>query len=346
MITTKPFLYDVESTYEQNCEKGPQFQGTIFRVFPPKEQWIDFLGILVASRVGIPAGPLLNSKWTKLAFQTGADICVYKTIRAKPQEVNGFPNVRFLQASEMFDPDKPPKVLYALESPPEDRSEIAITNSFGMPSKGEEYLQEDIPAAMAQAKEGQVLVVSVVGTDTPSFVAAALLAKRCGAKIIEANFSCPNVCGKEGQLYLDPEQVESVGGALVGALNGIPLIIKVGRFDSKERMAETFIAAHKVGVAAISGINTVAVEVKNLNGTPALDEKRKISGVCGTPILKTALAFAKMAKEIIKEKDLKLILIAGGGITKKEHIDQFLQHADFVMCATGWYNDPEIFLRS
>ncbi len=338
------FLYNVNAAYDDNCESGPVFSGELpAREFPSKEGFVDFLGVPVASRLGIPAGPLLNSKWTEAAFQLGADICCYKTIRAEPKPVNGFPNVRYIDVLEMFDPKNPPKVLYALDEPPEDPSKIAITNSFGMPSKGADYLREDIPKAIAQAKEGQVLIVSVVGTDTAGFVEAALLAKNCGAKIIEANFSCPNVCSKEGQLYLDPEGVATVSHAIVEALEGIPLIIKVGRFESKEQLAKTLIAAENAGVKAVSGINTVPVEIRNQDGSPALDEKRKVSGVCGFPIRETALAFARDAREVITEKGLSLILIAGGGITEKGHFDEFLQYADFVMCATGWYGDAYIF---
>lgn len=339
-----PFLYNVNLSYEENCERGPVFSGEIpKRVF--QEKRYDFLGFSVASRLGVPAGPLLNSKWSKLAFEIGADICCYKTIREEEWPVNGFPNVRYLNTKEMFPPDNPPEVLETLDELPADRTQIAISNSFGMPSKGEAYLQNDIPTANAQAQEGQVLIVSVVGTDTESFVNAALLAKKCGAKIIEANFSCPNVCSKEGQLYLDPEGVEKVSKEIVQALGSTPLIIKVGRFDSKDTMEKTFIAAERAGVRAVSGINTVAVKIKNPDGTPALDEKRIKSGVCGFPIRDTALAFAKDAREIINRTGLKLTLIAGGGITEKGHFDEFLKYADFAMCGTGWYNDPYIFTK-
>jgi dihydroorotate dehydrogenase len=83
---------------------------------------------------------------------------------------------------------------------------MAITNSFGMPSMSLEYLKEDIPRANSQLQEGQVMIVSVVGTPSHTndksldytnfvkdFTEVALFAKNCGASIVEANFSCPNV---------------------------------------------------------------------------------------------------------------------------------------------------------
>ena len=156
-------MYDIHKTYDENCQNGPVFQGEIpGRNIPPKEEWVDFLGVKVQSRLGIPAGPLLNSKWVKLGFDLGADICLYKTIRAEPRAVNGFPNVVYIDVEEMFDPKNPPKTLQTLDHPPADSSKTAITNSFGMPSKDAAYLKEDIQTALKYAREGQVLIVSVV----------------------------------------------------------------------------------------------------------------------------------------------------------------------------------------
>lgn len=338
------FLYNVSATYDANCAAGPAFNGEIPKwELPPESEWVDFFGKRVYAPKGIPAGPLLNSQWTDLAFKLGAPIALYKTIRAEEKVVNGFPNVCFINA-EMFDPQNPPKLLHTLKEPPTDLTKTAITNSFGMPSKGAAYLAEDIPRAIAQAGPGQALVVSIVGTDEKEFIAAALLAKKCGAEIIEANYSCPNVCSKEGQLYLDPDLVETYSKGIIQALDKTPLLIKVGSFKSNALMEKVFIAAAKAGVQGICGINTVAVEVQTPEGAPALDEKRKVSGVCGYPIRETALAFAKEARNIITKNGLQLKLIAGGGITEKSHFDEFLKYADFAMCGTGWFADPYIFI--
>lgn len=335
------FLYDVKRTYAENCDQGPLFNGT----FPErrlKPERYDFLGVAVRSRVGIPAGPLLNSKWTQLAFNSGADIAYYKTIRAEETPVNGYPNVCYLETDAQFDPLNPPASLQSRETLPEDRSKIAITNSFGMPSRGPDYLKEDIAKANGQASEGQVLIVSVVGKTKESFIQAARLAKECGAKIIEANFSCPNVKSKEGQLYLDPANVAEMSQALVEEIGQIPLIIKVGAFKDKALLEKVLVAAAGAGVRAVSGINTVAVDVYDAHGKAALGDRLK-SGVCGFPIQATALKFARDAREIINRLGLKLTLIAGGGITKPEDFKDFLEVADFATCGAGWFNDVEIF---
>lgn len=123
------------------------------------------------------------------------------------------------------------------------------------------------------------------------------------------------------------------------------MILKVGRFPTKEKLCEVFLAAEEAGAAAISGINTVPARVSKKDQTPALDENRKTSGVCGYPIRATALNFAKEAREVISENDLQLKLIAGGGITQSQNFYDFLEYADFVMCGTGWFADPYIFTK-
>ena len=86
------------------------------------------------------------------------------------------------------------------------------------------------------------------------------------------------------------------------------MILKVGRFPTKEKLCEVFLAAEEAGAAAISGINTVPARVSKKDQTPALDENRKTSGVCGYPIRATALNFAKEAREVISENDLQQML--------------------------------------
>jgi hypothetical protein len=54
--------------------------------------------VQVASRIGVPAGPLLDSKWTTLAANLGYDIVTYKTIRTCASTGHAPPNVLYLQA--------------------------------------------------------------------------------------------------------------------------------------------------------------------------------------------------------------------------------------------------------
>ncbi len=52
-----------------------------------------FLGQPVNLPFGIPAGPLLNSRFTTAAFHMGFDLATYKTVRSRAWGCNPFPNV-------------------------------------------------------------------------------------------------------------------------------------------------------------------------------------------------------------------------------------------------------------
>ena len=348
-----PPIYDIGKSYLENAEKGPFFQGPLpKRLLPPKEQWIDFLGFKITSPVGVPAGPLLNSKWISLAADLQFDVLTYKTLRSIEYPSHPLPNMVYVDTFGMLTRENASQNSLVLSSPSPHIEELAVTNSFGMPSRSSHYLLEDIPRANACLKEGQVMIVSVVGTVRPEcsflddFVSAALLAKNAGAHLIEANFSCPNVSKKEGLLYTSLEAVKDIGIALVKAIHPIPLILKVGLFSSLEQMRKMMVAAARCGARAIAGINTVSMQVKTKEGQPALGPSRSTSGICGGPIRNLALQFTEQAHLINKEEKLDLTLISCGGITMPNHFDQFLQAgADIATSATGMMWDPYLAIR-
>src|SRR5690606_8324338 len=148
--------------------------------------------------------------------------------------------------------------------------------------------------ANASLAPGQVMIVSVVGTPRDGedfyedFVHAARSALEGGAKVIEADLSCPYVSTCEGSLFTSPEAVFEISRRMKLALGSIPLVIKVGVIENKEVLRNVMRAAAKGGASAICGINTVSMKVVKGDGTPALGEKRLRSGVCGGPIREAA----------------------------------------------------------
>lgn len=348
-----PALYDIHKTYLENAEKGPFFDGQVpKRKMPGKEQWIDFLGYRVASRIGVPAGPLLTANWIELAGKLGFDIPIYKTIRSTEHPSHPLPNMVFVDTHGMIPNENRLRQATLVQTPSSKLEELAVTNSFGMPSRSPSFLFEDIAKANACLQEGQVMVVSVVGSVRgdcsfiEDFVKVATLAKEAGAKIVEANFSCPNVGKSEGCLYMSPTTVAEIGKALVKAISPLPLIIKVGTFPSEEQMGEVFLAAARAGIRAISGINTVSMAVVDSTGNPALGPQRPTSGICGGPIREVALHFIETASKINKREKLDLTLLGVGGITLPEHFDRFFEAgADVAMSATGMMWDPYLAAR-
>lgn len=346
-------IYDIDKSYAENAAHGPFFEESYpERKFSPESEWIDFLGYKVASPIGVPAGPLLNSNWTTCAAQLGFDIVVYKTIRSEAYAGHPLPNMIYVDTKGQVNPSKIGAKAFKIDSPPSSIEELALTNSFGMPSRDPEFLMRDIPKANDALQKGQVMVVSIVGSHRPDrslfedFKEAALLAKRAGAKIIEANFSCPNVDKKGGSLYTDPDVVYELGKLLVDAIHPIPLIIKVGLFVNDNQLRDVFIAAARAGIKSISGLNSVSMHVVDELGNPALGPERPTSGICGGTIRHAALDFIKKGSLINRKENLGLTLIGVGGIMKPAHFDDFLNSgADIAMSATGMMWDPLLAAR-
>ncbi len=347
-----PPIYDIDKSYAENALNGPFFNGEIpERNMPDESEWIDFLGHKVASPLGVPAGPLLNSNWIELAGKLGFDLPVYKTIRSSAHPGHPLPNMLHVDTGgPVIVSNREMTALKAERS--SSLEQLALTNSFGMPSKSQDFLLEDIARANSVLSKGQVLIVSVVGSQSPEkdfiedFKDAALLAKEAGAKIIEANFSCPNVEKQHGQLYSNPNEVYRLGKALVDAIAPLPLIIKVGTFIDIQQLKEMLISAARAGVRGISGLNSVSMRVIDTDGNSPLGDNRQTSGICGGVIRHAALDFIKKTAIIIREEQLDLTLIGVGGIAKAHHFDQFLeQGADFAMSATGMMWDPYLAMR-
>jgi len=345
-----PPIYDIQKSYAENVELGPFFNGAIpKRVMPPRDKWIDFLGNSLASPLGVAAGPLLTAKWVKLAADLGFDLLTYKTIRTHKHPSHPLPNMIYVDTEGQI--EKTGRALHQAKAPPKKIELLGVTNSFGMPSQSPDFLLEDIALANSYMREGQLLIISVVGSPQTGhflkdFIDAAVLAKDAGARVIEANFSCPNVDKKEGCLYMSQENVALFASAIVKAIHPIPLILKMGLFNTKEEMQRVLLAAARAGVRGVCGINTISRAVIDDKGEPALGASRLTSGICGGPIRNAALAFIRDLATINSKEQLGLSIMGVGGITLPEHFDLFLlAGADIALTATGMMWDPYLAMR-
>jgi dihydroorotate dehydrogenase (NAD+) catalytic subunit len=346
-------IYDYTKTYEDNFENGPFFSGHLpQRVMPQKERWSKILGFDVASRIGVPAGPLLNSNWTGLCANMGFDFVTYKTIRSQAHPCHPIPNVTPIDTRGQINQHQSGNVLHQSMVSPRDLTDLAITNSFGVPSMDSQFIMDDIARAKDALLPGQVLIVSSMGTSiegvdiVSEYERTALMAKEAGADIVEANFSCPNLCTGEGSIYEQPGTVYEMCARMSRALGDTPLMVKVGCFTEKEKLRQVILAAARGGARAVQGINTIRMKIVNQYGAPALGPGREASGVCGHPIHDAAVEWTKWAREIIDEEKLDLALFATGGATLPEHFDNFFAAgADVAMSASGMMWDPYLALR-
>ena len=349
-----PF-YDPEKSYEDNFKEGPF--GAFARGFDdPKgasrEQGLpllnfDFLGFKVNSPFGIPAGPLINAKFCKGAFEKGFDVCVYKTIRSGYFPCHPWPNILSVKVEGDLTYEKAQERLVSSHdySPP-----ISITNSFGVPLlRDKEAWQEDVKKAISYAGEGQVLVLGFMGTvkagqTKEEFVADNVLAAKqaieTGVKILEINLSCPNI-GNEGLVCYDLEMTEKICEAVRKEIGETPLILKVGYYKNYKDIKRLAGVAGKYA-QAVSAINTIPAKVVNEKGEQALPGPNRLqSGVCGAAIKWAGLEMARNLKKAREELGADFKIIGVGGVTTADDFFEYQKAgADAIMSATGAMWNP------
>ena len=340
----KAAFYNPAISFEENYEKGPlcNFEN----ISLPKRKITKtekFLGFDVNTPFGIPSGPIPNSTFVQAAFAFGFDIVTYKTVRASAFPCHPFPNVIFVNAPAQLHPEQTPKLIGKRETDAPIEM-LSITNSFGVPSKDPAIWQEDVKKAMGYAGTGQLFILSFMGTVRENqtqeefitdFVKAAKLSYETGAKVLEANLSCPNI-GDEGLVCYNTDVTREVVKRIRAVIGDTPLVLKVGYYKNDsdlEKIAE--IAAEYSNAIAI--INSLPVEVVDETGKQALPGKNRLkSGICGACVKWAGIEMVEKLHKIRKDKSLNYeILGIGGVMTTNDYMDYRNAGADAVQSATG-----------
>lgn len=339
--------FDPKLSYEENYKKGP------FGEFSKKKKFIQkgklrntFLDKQVFEPFGIPAGPLINSKFVNAALDKGFDIVEYKTVRSGVFSSHSWPNVLSVKIRGKLTEEKAKKGLigyFKFRNPP------SITNSFGVPSKDPDIWQKDLSRAVKYEKKGQLVIGSFQGTLSKEnnnkkyfedFVTTARLVKETGVKVLEVNLSCPNE-GHSNFLCYDIERSRNILTLIKNEIGDTPLIAKVSYFHSKHRLGKF---VNEVGdiVQGISAINTLPAKVIDERGGQALPgEGRITSGVCGDAIRWAGLEMVKRLKILREEFDYDFEIIGVGGVLNSKHYVSYRKAgADAVMSATGSMWNP------
>ena len=336
--------YDITQSYQFNYDRGPVFSS---RPKPaasgPLKQ---FLGVNVRSRLGIPAGLLLNSKWILGYAQRGFDILTYKTVRSSHRPCYPLPNWVFVD-----DNGKTDGPVYVTENLPDAPSQISSSVCFGMPSMAPEIWREDIGRARRGLASGQMLIVSVVATPsdpatvqevTNDFCRCAQWAAEAGADAIEANFSCPNVCSAEGTIYMDNELSRAISKGIRDAVGKTPFLIKVGHFSEREKM-RAFLQAIHGHADGITLVNAISRPVLHRDGRPAFGKQFIKAGVLGRAIHQPSVEDVRQAAQMVRADGLRLSIAAVGGVSQEQDvIDFFEAGADAVLMGSSPMYLPDL----
>jgi len=336
--------YDITKTYDWNYEHAPE-SAPEAEVPEVPGDW-DFCGLSVRSPLGVPAGPLLNSRWILYYAALGFDVLTYKTVRSAHRACFAPPNLLPVRTPPLRGEEGE-----VVEDPtPREIDSWAI--SFGMPSKDPAVWQADVERARTGLGAKQVLVVSVVaspqagwstGDIAADFARCARWAAESGAHVVEANLSCPNVCTQEANLYTSPESSRAVAEAVRNAVPDLPVALKIGLFRDRAQ-AEAVVAAVDGVVDALSTTNSITAPVRAASGEMLFDGARR--GIGGTCITGRCLEELAMLASIVTARDSRLRLIGVGGVSTVEDVrTRLAAGAHHVQIATAAMLDPMLGIR-
>lgn len=343
MLTKTPF-YDPKLSYEDNYHRGP------FGLFSnntedpptiPQPNPCDFLGHEVNSLFGIPAGPLLNSKYIEAAFLYGFDICVYKTVRSQERKCHSLPNILAVHPKGRLSPDTDTVLANYNYSQP-----LSITNSFGVPSFTPDIWQPDMAKAVQAAGKGQMVIGSFQGTQgngsiENDYALTACLVSETKTPILEANLSCPNE-GTDKLICFNIEKTKRIAAAIKESVPDKPLIIKLAYFSDDNLLLELI---NNIGhiVDGFSTINTLPARPVDNQAKPVLSENRSESGICGDAIRWASLDMVSRLATLRERTGIHFAIVGVGGVSCYDHYRQFLMSgADAVMSATGAMWNPTL----
>lgn len=353
-----PF-YDPLLSYQDNYDLGPfgpfaeQPSHEILTALAlPEPKWVTVGGLRLRRPVGIPSGPLLNSKFTDAAFRWGFDLCHYKTVRSRQWPSHPAPNVLHVETTGPISPAKMGRTSLKARpfrpDEPVDVHALSITNSFGMPAQPPGIWQADMERAARKAGPGQALIASVTGTTAPGstqadFVAdhasAASMCAETGAHAIEVNLSCPNQ-GGHGLLCHDPQTAQDVCRAVRQAIGSRPLFAKIGSYpvdEAGEATLRAIVAATAPYVQGYGAVNAVPVPIITSAGEQALPGAgRNMAGVCGAALRAVGLDIVDRLARIRIERGYDYAIIGVGGfLTPEDYFSYRDAGADAVQGATG-----------
>jgi dihydroorotate dehydrogenase len=296
--------------------------------------------------MGIAAGPLLNAKWVEAYARLGFDILTYPTVRSRSQAAPTLPNIRAVENRDQY-------AVIARKAGSNGSTTLAV--SLGFPSMEPEIWRKDIRRARERIGDGQILVVSVVGTPEPGagieafiadYVQCAAWAAEAGADVIEAQLAVPNPIGEPGQMVYEHVPLAAQILYRMRTTVEVPVIAKLGIFRTPRALHETAtkLAPWASGFVLVHAIpRRVIDEEGNAAFEGAGREWAEVVGAATFPVA------SRQVEELLAWRRAGAYdhaILAVGGISTVERARTVLvQGANAVLVATAALVDPTIAVR-
>ena len=223
-----------------------------------------------------------------------------------------------------------------------------------MPSADPEVWRRDIEETRDILPKEKVLSVSVVGTEQENgtlddlandYALCAKWAVESGADAIETNFSCPNVCTSDGQLYQSAPRSGGRGRTVseMPSVKIVPYIVKIGHV-SEEIPAALLLESLASYISGIAMTNSVAATVKQ-------EDRLLFEGTVtrASAVMQPALHLSSRTEtfsRLIAHRGLTTAILGVGGVSQTSHVRDYLNAgADHVQIASAAMVDPEVALK-
>jgi dihydroorotate dehydrogenase (NAD+) catalytic subunit len=330
-------VYRTDRSYGWNYAHSPSLP-RIRRL--PQYPVGQLLGYRLNSPLGVAAGPLLNSKWVEGYARLGFDVLTYATVRTRPHAAHALPNIRPVESRE--------EVAIAGRRWHPNGTTLAV--SLGLPSVEPEIWRKDIRRAKERLRDGQILVVSVVGTPEPglgpeSFIAdyavCAQWAAEAGADVIEVNLAVPNPFGEPGQMIYENVTLSAQILHRVRTSIGVPVLAKMGVFRAPRVLHETAsrVAPWTNGFVLVHGLPRRVIDDA---GNAAFEGSgREWAYVVGAATFPVAYRHISEMLAWRRAGEWPHAVLAVGGISTAARAQQLLREgANAVLVATAALDDP------
>jgi len=356
LFSVAPSLWDVSKSYEDNVQSDPGLPPV--PAHPARNHRIPFLGREIASPFGASSSILTSTSLrVKFLAKSGADVIVYKTVRSTKLKPHPSPNLFDCsdRTSEIDPEQRRPLQVLVGDEPHIYQAIYGKINRYGTPSPFPEVWKADFAAANSELSQGQLLILSVVGTAEVGASEEALVADfvrvsefgiEAGAEVLELNFSCPNRSGPEAGLFRNRRLAAKICREM--AKLRVKLLIKIGYMRGKE-LREFFgeTASFVDGYSAINTIPVVAMRDGQVVPEPAWGKAGLEAGLSGKPILRCGLhCVQELAQIRSQERASKIAILGVGGVTTPMDVITYLKSgADVVQATTAFFIDPLFALR-